>query len=417
MAAKFLSRLKLQLEPVAWNNFRYDATASMMFSMFNVVFNQFYMPMAIREGATNLQVGMLAAAPAVGLLFSPLWASFIERGRPKPYVVLPNLIGRALILLPAFFGAPVVYVITALFFQVLMGVQAPAYASLVTQLYPPQHRGKLMANVRVLMGILMIPLAYVIGSWTDASGPSGPLIVASITGVLSILIFSRVRESGTAEPRKIKAKRVSLREQMQLVRENKELAIFLLATTFSGFGNILAAPLYQIIQVDLLQLSNVQIGLARVAYYSCLLTSYFVVGWVIDRYSAKHTMVYGIAAFAVVPLLYAVFGNYPAVLVGSGIQGLGDAIWDIGILAYVFRLAPGREAVVFGLHLLLFGIRGTVAPILSTLLSGSVPLSALLLGAAVCGAIGIAVFVMMGKQGKDVQAGRDYGGAAGKELH
>jgi len=411
MAAKpmFLSRLKLQLEPTAWGNFRYDAMASIMFSMFNVVFNQFYMPMAIREGATNLQVGMLVAAPAVGLLFSPLWASFIERGSPKPYVVLPNLIGRLLILLPAFFGAPIVYVVTALMFQILMGIQAPAYASLVTRMYPPKHRGKLMANVRVLMGILMIPLAYLIGSWTDASGPSGPLMVAAITGVLSILVFSRVRENIDAAPPKIKAKRVSLREQIELVKQNKELGIFLLATTFSGFGNILAAPLYQIIQVDLLQLSNVQIGLARVAYYSCLLTSYFIVGWVIDRFSAKHTMVYGIAAFAVVPLLYAIFGNYAAVLVGSGIQGIGDAIWDIGILAYVFRLAPGREAVVFGLHLMLFGIRGTIAPLLSTSLTGVVPLPALLLGAAVCGIAGILVFVFMGKRGTQIRSTRGLG--------
>jgi len=411
MAAKpmFLSRLKLQLEPTAWGNFRYDAMASIMFSMFNVVFNQFYMPMAIREGATNLQVGMLVAAPAVGLLFSPLWASFIERGRPKPYVVIPNLIGRALILLPAFFGAPIVYVVTALMFQILMGIQAPAYASLVTRMYPPKHRGKLMANVRVLMGILMIPLAYLIGSWTDASGPSGPLMVAAITGVLSILVFSRIRENMDAAPPKIKPKRISLREQIELVKQNKELGIFLLATTFSGFGNILAAPLYQIIQVDLLQLSNVQIGLARVAYYSCLLTSYFIVGWVIDRFSAKHTMVYGIAAFAVVPLLYAIFGNYAAVLVGSGIQGIGDAIWDIGILAYVFRLAPGREAVVFGLHLMLFGIRGTIAPLLSTSLTGIVPLSVLLLGAAICGVIGILVFVFMGKRGKQIYSSRELG--------
>jgi len=349
------------------------------------------------------------AAPAVGLLFSPLWASFIERGSPKPYVVLPNLIGRLLILLPAFFGAPIVYVVTALMFQILMGIQAPAYASLVTRMYPPKHRGKLMANVRVLMGILMIPLAYLIGSWTDASGPSGPLMVAAITGVLSILVFSRVRENIDAAPPKIKAKRVSLREQIELVKQNKELGIFLLATTFSGFGNILAAPLYQIIQVDLLQLSNVQIGLARVAYYSCLLTSYFIVGWVIDRFSAKHTMVYGIAAFAVVPLLYAIFGNYAAVLVGSGIQGIGDAIWDIGILAYVFRLAPGREAVVFGLHLMLFGIRGTIAPLLSTSLTGVVPLPALLLGAAVCGIAGILVFVFMGKRGTQIRSTRGLG--------
>ncbi|MCQ6558608.1 MFS transporter [Paenibacillus mendelii] len=394
----YMSRLKLQLDPTARHNYRIDAIASVLFSMFNVVFNQFYIPMAIREGATNLQVGLLAAAPAIGLLFSPLWAAQIERSNPKPYMIIPNLIGRALILFPAFFGVPIVYVLTALVFQILMGIQAPAYAAMITRVYPAQHRGKLMANVRIMMGMLMIPMAFLVGSWMDASGPSGPLLVASVTGVISIIVFTRLREGGGTDPIPAPtAKRASLREQMAMIKQNKELGVFMLATFFSGFGNILASPLYQIIQVDRLHLSNLDIGYARATYYACLLTSYFIVGWVIDRFSAKHTMVYGIAAFAVVPLLYAIFGNYPAVLVGSGIQGIGDAIWDIGILAYVFRLAPGREAIVFGLHLMLFGIRGTIAPILSTLLAGSVPLPILLTSASMIGWVGVLVFVYMGQ--------------------
>jgi MFS family permease len=175
------------------------------------------------------------------------------------------------------------------------------------------------------------------------------------------------------------------------------LAVFFLATTFSGFGNILANPIYQIIQVDQLGLSNVEIGWARVAYFTCLLLSYFIVGWAIDRFPPKFTLVYGIGAFAVVPMLYGFFNNYPAVLIGSGVQGIGDAIWDIGILAYVFRIAPGREAVVFGLHLMLFGIRGTIGPLLSTGLSESLPFSYILLGASLCGWIGTLLFVIWSK--------------------
>jgi len=387
--------LKLQLGPEAWHNFKYDALASVLFSLFNVVFNQFYIPMAIRQGATNLEVGLLSAAPAIGLLFSPLWAAWIERTSPRRFVLYPNLAARFLLLLPAFFGAPVVYVAVALVFHMLMGIQAPAYAAFVTRIYPPQHRGKLMGNVRVAMGFLMIPLAFTVGAWTDAAGPSQALIWASLTGVISILVFGRIREIGTAPATPAAVRRSSLREQFRLVRRNRELAVFFVASTFTGFGNILAGPLYQIIQVDKLELSNTQIGLARVVYFLCLLGAYFIVGWVIDRFSAKATIVYGLGAFAAVPLLYGLFGNYASVLVGSGIQGAGDAIWDIGIMAYLFRLAPGREAVVFGLHLLLFGIRGSVGPLLSTWLAGSMELSYLLYGAALCGAAGTLVFVML----------------------
>ncbi|MFC0328599.1 MFS transporter [Paenibacillus sepulcri] len=390
----YFNNLRLQLGPRAWHNFCYDAGASVLFSFFNVVFNQFYVPMAIQEGASNIQVGLLSASPAIGLLFSPIWAGWIERSNPKPFMVIPNLIGRALIVLPAFFGVPVVYVAVALLFQLMMGIQSPAYASLIVRMYPPQHRGKLMGNVRVAMGVLMIPLAFVVGSWTDASGPRGPLLFAAAAGVVSILVFTRVRAKKTAPVKALSVKRSSLRDQLQLIKHNRELAMFFLACTFTGFGNILAMPLYQIIQVKQLELTNTEIGLTRVTYFSCLLITYFVVGVVIDRLSAKHTVAFGFAAFSMVPLLYGLFGNYPAVLVGSGIQGVGDAIWDIGFLAYVFRLAPGREAVVFGLHLMLFGIRGTIGPLLSTYLSDSLPVADLLYGASVFGWMGFLSFAI-----------------------
>ena len=56
-------------------------------------------------------------------------------------MVIPNLIARALIVLPAFFGVPLVYVAAALCFQLLMGIQSPGYAALVIRMYPPSIGG------------------------------------------------------------------------------------------------------------------------------------------------------------------------------------------------------------------------------------------------------------------------------------
>lgn len=377
----------------ARHNFRIDLTAACIFSLFNVVFNQFYMPMAIDAGASGIEVGLLAAAPALGLILSPVWSSWIERANsPLPFTIYPNLIARLLILLPALFGAPLVFVIAALVFHMLMGVHMPAYAALMTRIYPANYRGRLMGYVRMAMGAFMIPLAFLVGKWSDLYGPSGPLAAASIAGVLSIAIYFFLRESETPPRPPIATKRASFREQWQLVRNNRELGIFLIATTFSGFGNILAQPLYQLIQKQELALSFMQIGIARTTYFTCLLCTYVIAGALIDRMASRQVMLAGIAAYVAVPLLYGLSESFPVVIVGSGIQGLGDAIWDIGIMAYVFRLAPGREAVVFGLHLLLFGIRGTIGPLLSTGLIGLVPYSAMFFSAAALSIIGVAIF-------------------------
>ncbi|OXM87456.1 MFS transporter [Paenibacillus rigui] len=388
---RYVTFLGLQLNQTTWHNFRWDLFGAALFSLFNVVFNQFYVPISIRNGASDFQVGLLTAAPAIGLLFSPLWAGLVERGNPKPYVVIPQLIARSLILVPAFFTAPWVFVTVALVFQLLMGIQAPAYAAVITQIYPPSLRGRLMGNVRVVMGILMIPMAYLVGLWIDHRGSSEIIIAASVLGILSILCFQRVKELEPEAVSKAKAarkERMTFFKQLQLIKGNKALVLFLSATTLAGFGNLLANPLYFIIQVSMLNLSNLEIGYIRVAYFTCLFLAYLTMGWVIDRYSPKTALTFGFLGYVLVPLLYGFVGNYPAAIIAGGLQGFGDAIWDIGCLTYVFRIAKGKEAVVFGLHLMLFGIRGTIGPLLSTALMNSVSMQ-LILGVA-------ALFALLG---------------------
>jgi len=391
-----MMRLGLPMTIDVWRNARIDFGATALFSLFNVVLNQFYVAFAIQEGASNVQVGLLTAAPAIGLLFSPIWASIMERSNnPKPFVILPNVIGRLLLLLPALFPTPSVYVAVAIVFQLLMGIQAPAYASLVSRIYPSDVRGRLMGYVRVSMGVLMIPLAYVVGNWSERFGPSGPLIAAAIAGTISIILFNSLhlpKQPPLQGAGGSKKARFSFKEQWSLVSGNRILALFLAATTLSGFGNMLSVPLYQIIQVEVLQLTNIQIGYTRVAYFAALLLTFLVAGWMIDRIDIRYTLLAGIGAYAVVPMLYGLWGTYPAVIVGNAVQGIGEAIWDIGIMAFVLRIAPGREAVVFGIHLLLFGIRGTLGPMLSTSLTTTVSLPLLLVVASLFGWAGTLLF-------------------------
>ena len=398
MKSGLRTRLGLVVGDTAWNNFRLDFLATLVFSLFNIVYNQFYMPMAIRQGASDLEIGLLSASPAVGLLFSPLWTGWIERFGPRRFFFLPNLIGRLLIILPALFGAPAVYVATALVFQLLMGMQSPAYAALLTRIYPARQRGKLLGLVRVGMSVLMMPMALIIGTWTDHAGPRPALLAAAITGALSLLIFRGIRNEDGVEAPPIPAvaePQSGWRERFAMLKGNRPLLVFFAATTFAGFGNILANPLYQKIQVQELELTNSQIGVARFVYYAFLLISYYLSGWALDRFPPKRTLVYGLGAVILVPLLYGLVPSFGSVIAASGIQGIADAIWDIGVLAFVFKIAPGREANVFSIHLMLFGIRGTIGPLLSTSLVGTVPYSVILSGASLCGLIGTLLLVLV----------------------
>lgn len=387
-------RIGLTMNSAVWRNFRLDFFQISLASLFVVVFNQFYIPLAIQHGASNVLVGWIAAAPAIGSLVAPLWAGIIDQRHPKPFVVYPNLAARILLLAIVFYDKAWMFVAMALLIQLLLSVQAPAYASFVTRMYPSELRGRLMGYVRVAMSALMIPAAYLVGYWIDRSGGKGSILVAVVLGVVSVYVLSKIKDFDPNGQAAEKKTRTPFKEQLRLVKENRQLALFLGAMTLAGFGNLLAVPLYQIIQVEKLELTNLQIGYTRMAYFFCLLIGFLTMGWVIDRFSPKMAMLFDFAASGIVPVIYLIFWNYPSVLVANGFLGAADATGEIGCLAYVLRLFPERAAVVYGLHLMLFGVRGTIAPILSTNLIQSVSMEAMLSVAALTCLMGLVMLVL-----------------------
>lgn len=395
---KRVVRFGMNMKVATWFNFRIDFSASILFSLYNVVVNQFYVPIAIRHGVTNVEVGLLTAAPAIGSLLSPLWAGLMGERSPMPFILWPNLVARLSITVLAFWLTPWMFVVVALFTNFLLAIQAPAYPAILTRMYPTVLRGRLMGYVRVAQCVFLVPLAYFVGSWFHVVGDRLPLVCASLTGALSMLVFTAVKqvEPSASEPAASRTQGVvhkrqhslsravlHVRELTRMVRLTPGLGAFFVATTVTGFGNLVAAPLLQIYQIHVLDLSNLQIGVTRTVYYLFLLIAYFVLGWVIDKMSPKRALVAGMVAYALAPLLYVLFGSYLAVMAAYGLQGIGDAAWDIGLMSYVFRLAPGKEASVFGIHLLLFGLRGTIAPLLSTAVAAVFPISLLLTVASV----------------------------------
>ncbi len=353
-------------------NFRWELSSAVLGCLFLVVYAQFYVPIAIQHGATNLQVGLMTAAGPIGLLLSPIWASMINNRRPLPYVIYPNMLARLLILLPALHAAPWMFLLATFAMSVLIGVQAPAYASLMANVYPSELRGRLMGYVRVASGVLMLPAVYMVGRWMDRAGGSGPMLAAGVLGFLAFLMFFGMKEANT---QLVSQSRITFREQLRILAGNRWLLLFFGTTTIVGFHHMLSLPLYPIIQVNVFQLTNVEIGYIRIAYYLMLMLGFLIIGSVVDKHSPITALLISFACHMMVPLLYAMPGNYPAAIIAGGAQGLGDACWEIGCMNTIFRYAPGKEAVFFGLHLLLHGIRGTIAPMLGTTLMDVLPLA------------------------------------------
>lgn len=380
----------------ALRNSRIENSSSALNALWYAFVYQFYVTVAIQHGASHFEVGIMSAAPALGALLSPLWASLIRGRNPKPFVIAPNLIARLLLLLPAFFAMPSVFLASCLFFHFLVGIQAPAYASLVTRIYPPDMRGRFLSRSRMAMGAAMIPTSIGFGLWMDAAGSRGALLASSATGVLAILILSFVRPVAEDGQRGQEEAISGLNGLWRFLKTHRELPVFFIATTLCGFGNILGRPLFAILQVQVLHMSNFEISLTRVVYFLFLLAAYFFGGRLIDRFSPRQALVWSIGAYALAPLAFVLLKNHFGMLASNAVYGVADALWDIGILTYVLRAAPGNEATVFSLHQLLYGIRGSLAPIVGTSLLGSLSMGTLLAAASISCGIAFVLFVRKG---------------------
>jgi MFS family permease len=384
-----------EVHSISRKNAVYDYTSSCMNGLLYAFAYQFYIPVAIQNGAANWQIGLLSAAPAAGVLLAPLWASLQLGKAPKPFVILSNLLGRLSFLLPAVWGTPWSYVCTLFFFHLMMGIQSPAYASLMTRIYPPEVRGERMGKARMMMCFAMIPISPLLGYWLDLQGSAPPLIWSAITGSLSIGVLAFVKDY---DPRFSLSKSTlppSFFSQLRFVQSNPLLLVFFVATSLCGINYILASPLYSIIQVEHLQLTNLQISQSKVIYFIVLLLSYYATGRIIDRYSPGQTLIFAMVGFMTGPLLYIFFPGYGGVLTANAIYGAADAAWELSILSFIFRMAPGREAVVYSIHLLLFGIRGTIAPIIGTSLVSSMPMTQILCISTACGLLGLLLFIRL----------------------
>ena len=100
----------LQLDQRTRWNFGWDLASGGFWGAFNGMLTPFFAVIGIRIGASDLAVGLIAAAPCAALLASIYWGTMTQDKPKLPYVVWPNVVGRALLLAMAFVVTPWPYV-------------------------------------------------------------------------------------------------------------------------------------------------------------------------------------------------------------------------------------------------------------------------------------------------------------------
>ena len=355
-----------------------ELSMSLAYGVFYASIMPFTQVVLRRQGASVDMLALYTSLIFVGSIFTSFSIVLMRRRRTIKLIVFCWLLGRSLFLLTAFVSGAVPLMVISALFWLLEAFVIPAYTRVIQKIYPESGRGKVMSTVRmgrVSVILLITPLA---GWALDRVGYQVLFPIGALFGILATFIFTRIDlDEGKLPPRNTK----TFADLWQIVRSDRNFAVYLLSYSLFGLGALMAWPLYPLVQVDRLQLSYSEIGLLGLVESIIWLLSYLLWGRTIDRRGGLF-VVRAISAIAMVtPLTYMSAQSLWMLLPAAIASGMGMAGFEMGRISAGIQLAdPDRVTEYAAIQSTVVGLRGLVAPAITVgLLRLGAPHSAIFL--------------------------------------
>lgn len=386
--------LGIAMDPGTRWNFLCEVTYACGIGCFIGVVAPFTLPLAIRMGATPLQVGLVTAAPFIANLLSPVWAALSQHARKVPWVALPNLLWCSLLSLVGLTTHPAALTGLVLAGNMSAAAGNPAYAALVQEVYPAAIRGRLMGYVRLAMAGAMLPVTLIAGHLIDRHGPVWLYLSSGLATALGIGVYAQTREPAGAPAPTGTAAIARPLQGVRLAMSDASFRRFLLAVLVVHGGALMAAPLYPVFQVRRLGLTNESIGVLAATLNVAWLCAYGIWGRVIDRHGARFAVLGAAVFYLGMPLAYGLFASrYPLILLGTLCQGIADAALDLGVWNVILAVDAAHVRYYTSTTMTAAGIRGALAPLLGSWLLQVAGFEATFVLAAVLVAAGLLLLI------------------------
>ena len=361
-----------------WHNWCWDVIAGICAGVYQGCIWTFALQLARgKMHATGFEMGVASAAPAVGYLFAILWARQMEGRSKLPFVTVTWVLSRGLFLLTPLIVQKTThtanYVALICLTPILFSVSTPAYTAIMKDIYPDKLRGRLMSYVRVGMATSMLLSARVMGILQEHHGLDfrWMFFIGGVFGIGTALAFSRLRLPPVMHGGELPPFRHFLRDTFSILKSNVGYRWFCVSVFLAGFGNLLQTPAQYTVQVDRFQITPTQIATMQNIAGLLSLASLFFWGWYMDRYGSLPTVLVAVAINCIAPLVYAFAPSLFWLYLAAASMGVSTSGIDLGYLNTTLMFAePGRAAQYQAVHSTLFGLRGTIAPLLTFTIIG-----------------------------------------------
>jgi len=320
--------------------------------------------------ASAFQIGLITMAPVAGNMLSLVWANIMQGHRKMPYAVWPWIIARSLFFLVIFATCSPVLVGIIVAYWLVCSVAAPAYSDLMREIYPDGDRAKIMGYARVCTAVALIAVTLVSGKLLDYVSYRYVFPVAAVFGVFSALAFKRISAKEATGERDVQFLPFVI-QSVRLLLQDKAYLWFCAGIFVFGFANFFATPIYGIYEVDVLKAYTVRQSIFTLVMSGVGVLSYFYWGRHLDEQRPEKIVAVQALLWTFYPLSYLFAANWWALLPAKALVGFINAGIELSYVTGVIHFAPpGRVSQYQAVFLTLMGVRGIVAPAISSWLVG-----------------------------------------------
>jgi MFS family permease len=302
---------------------------------------------AARLGASELQIGLISAGPAiVGLAFTLPSGRWLE-GKPLIKISFQSAILQRigylfLVALPWLFptsGGQVWGLIgTTLIMSVAGTVLAISFNAMFAEVVPAEWRGHAVGRRNVLMAVSITITTILSGQLLDIITFPQDYQVLFLIGAAGALLSSyhlgRIKNPASESPNMIPEPAVDPPQAINLRRKAMvrwdllagPFGVFMLSYLAFYAFQYFPIPLFPIAYVDQLNMSDGMIGVGTAIFYGAMMVASFRLGYASTRFGHRKVLLVSAALFPTFPLLLSVARGpalyFLACLIGGGVNAM-----------------------------------------------------------------------------------------------
>ncbi|MBL7995454.1 MFS transporter [bacterium] len=331
--------------------------------------------------SSDFEVALLHSSVSLGLLFSIFLASHSEKPNKMDYVYYPDMIARWLFILTALVSVllpfSIVFTLGLCAAFAFNSVNTPVVTSIYRSNYPDHSRGKIMGVVRTFFNLAFVAASYLFGLMLDLDGHNY-IYVYPIIGIVGIWGATQFRKIRIVQPADIStsAPQHPLIQLRRVLKNDKPFAYFMWYWAIFGFAALMVDPVKTIFVTDPKHGINATYEEAILAVtvipQAVMLLTFAFWGKQIDKYGViKIRFILNILP-TINLLLFYFATDLKLIYIASVLQGVSMSGAQLSWQLCVMEFAPKNQVGIYmGIHTMLTGVRGIIAPFVGAYLIGA----------------------------------------------